>query len=65
MDARKSQQVVSILMESPLYLTLSLKERQSLLERLASSYPSLFTAHGSDAADEEAVGYESSWLGIF
>jgi hypothetical protein len=31
---------ISILMESPLYMTLSLKERRSLLERLAESYPS-------------------------
>jgi hypothetical protein len=30
---------ISILMESPLYMTLSLKERQSLLERLERSYP--------------------------
>ncbi|MEJ2696974.1 MAG: hypothetical protein P8013_10035 [Candidatus Sulfobium sp.] len=31
---------LSILMESPLYMTLSLQERQSLLERLTRSYPS-------------------------
>jgi len=34
------QRFISILMESPLYMTLSLKERQSLLERLERSYPS-------------------------
>jgi hypothetical protein len=32
---------ISILMESPLYMTLSLSERQSLLERLTQSYPGL------------------------
>ncbi len=35
-DIRK---LISILMESSLYMTLSLIERQSLLERLAQSYP--------------------------
>ena len=30
---------ISILMESSLYMTLSLSERQSLLERLTQSYP--------------------------
>jgi hypothetical protein len=31
--------LISILMESPLYMSLSLIERQSLLERLTQSYP--------------------------
>jgi hypothetical protein len=31
--------LISILMESPMYMTLSLSERRSLLERLTSSYP--------------------------
>ncbi len=35
-DMRK---LISILMESSLYITLSLSERQSLLERLIQSYP--------------------------
>ncbi len=35
-DMRK---LISILMESSLYMTLSLRERQSLLERLTLSYP--------------------------
>jgi hypothetical protein len=30
---------ISILMESPLYMTLTLEERQSLIERLEKSYP--------------------------
>ena len=65
MDAQKTQFLLSILMESPLYMTLSVKERHSLLARLESSYPSLFLARGIDRADEDTVGYESSWAGIF
>ncbi len=53
--------LVSILMESSLYLTLSLQERRALLARLAESYPSL--AEGND--EDIEVGYESSWTGIF
>ena len=60
MTVRKTKRLVSILMESPLYLTLTLKERSSLLTRLAESYPSIV------ADDEEpAIGYESSLTGVF
>ena len=45
---------ISILMESSLYLTLTLKERQSLLERLASSYPLL--DDGEDVLKETESG---------
>ncbi len=41
MHEHEMRQFVSILMESPFYMTLSLKERKSLLERLAESYPTL------------------------
>ncbi len=52
--------LLSILMESPLYMTLSLEERQSLLTRLLESYPFL-----SECAEEEAeIGYEASWSGV-
>jgi hypothetical protein len=44
------RKLVPILMESPLYMTLSLSERQSLLERLAQSYPHF--------DDEEDTGKE-------
>lgn len=47
-------------MESPLYLTLPLNERRSLLARVAETYP-FFIA---DADEETEVGYESSWAGI-
>lgn len=53
--------LVSILMESSLYLTLSLKERRALVAQLAENYP--FLAEGKD--DEIEVGYESSWTGLF
>ena len=39
MHEHEVRKFISVLMESPLYMTLSLKERQSLLERLAESYP--------------------------
>jgi hypothetical protein len=50
-------------MESPLYLSLPLEERHSLLERVAESYPDLFNAGDIDDEEEE-VGYGSSWEGI-
>jgi len=40
MHEREAKNFISILMDSPLYLTLSLEERKALLERLAESYPS-------------------------
>lgn len=49
--------LISILMESPLYLTLSVKERHSLVARLKESYP--FLSECDD--DETEVGYEASW----
>jgi hypothetical protein len=42
------KKLISILMESPLYMTLSLSERRSLLERLTQSYPNL-----NDDEDEQ------------
>jgi hypothetical protein len=56
----KTRELISILMESPLYLTLSVKERDSLLTRLSQSYP--FLVEGNE--EEMEVGYESSWKGI-
>jgi hypothetical protein len=46
-------------MESPLYMTLSLDERQSLLSRLLESYPFL-----TECEEETEIGYEASWNGI-
>ena len=49
-------------MESPLYLSLSLKERHSLLTTMASNYPFLVEA---ESGQTQVVGYESSLAGIF
>ncbi len=59
MSRNTMKRLVSILMESPLYLTLSVSERRSLLASLTASYPFLL-----DIDEEEEVGYESSWAGI-
>jgi hypothetical protein len=61
MTAYRRSGLVSILMESPLYMTLSLHERQSLLSRLLQSYP--FLAECND--DEKEKRYEASWKAIF
>lgn len=60
MTMHETKKLLSILMESPLYLTLSLKERRSLLTRVAKSYPFII----ADKDEETEVGYESSWAGI-
>lgn len=60
MDRRRTQELISILMESPLYATLSVQERRSLVSRLVESYPVL-----REGIDEDyEIGYESSWAGI-
>lgn len=56
----KTKRLVSILMESPFYLTLTLKERSSLVRRIAESYPFIVTEDDK----ETAIGYESSWIGV-
>jgi len=39
MSGDKTKKLISVLMESPLYMTLSVKERHALLIRLEESYP--------------------------
>lgn len=56
MDRRKMKRLISILMESPLYMTMSVKECHSLLSRMDHDYP--LDEEGAD------VGYEASWNGI-
>ena len=56
---QRTKKLVSILMESPLYLTTPVKERHSLIKRMAESYPFII-----DKNDEEDVGYESSWAEV-
>ncbi len=38
----KIKKLIFILMESPFYMTLSIKERYQLLKKLVQSYPSFF-----------------------
>jgi hypothetical protein len=59
MGRNAMKDLVAILMESPLYMTLSVSERHSLLASLTESYPFLI-----DDDEDEEVGYESSWAGI-
>lgn len=60
MESRRTKELISILMESPLYTTLSVQERRTLVTRLVESYPVL-----REGKDEECeIGYESSWAGI-
>lgn len=60
MRPHKIKELISILMDSPLYLILSLRERYTLLARLCETYPFLIETEN----DEEDVGYEASWAGI-
>ena len=61
MDIHGAKEVISILMGSPLYLTLPLEERHSLLENLKKNYPHLFKASGvSDKG--KTIGPNSSCL---
>lgn len=61
MNKHKTEILISILMESPLYFTLSVEERHSLMERL-ESYSSLFEDNKDEVTE---VGYESSREGLF
>lgn len=62
MSIQRTKQLLSILMESSLYLTLPLRERRTLLSKMAVDYPFLVDA---EAEQQEAVGYEASLAGIF
>jgi hypothetical protein len=58
----KIRKLISIMMDSSLYLTLPLKERRALLTEMAEAYPFLVETEGGQ---KEAVGYEASLAGIF
>ncbi len=60
MNRQKSGKITSVLMESPLYATLSAEEKSALVARLEASYPFLF----AEEDDEMDVGYEASWRGM-
>ena len=59
MALHKMRNVISILMDSPLYLTLTLKERYSLLARMVYDYPFLIEIKKG----EKESAYESAWTG--
>ncbi len=62
MSMQNAKKLISILMESSLYLILPLSERRTLLEQMALDYPFLLDG---GAEQKEAVGYEASLAGIF
>jgi hypothetical protein len=51
MSMARIRKLLSILMDSPLYLTLPLQERYSLVARMAENYPFLV---GTDSEETEA-----------
>ena len=59
MSSHKIRNLVSILMDSPLYLTLPLRERHSLLARMAQNYPFLIKTE----SEETEAGHDSGWSG--
>ena len=62
MSMYKVKKLISILMDSSLYLTLPLRERRTLLVKMTEDYPFLLEGEGEQ---KEAVGYEASLAGIF
>jgi hypothetical protein len=64
-DKAKIRFLLSILMDSGMYLSLPVSERLMLLSRLAKSYPSLFPVEEDKEDEDSQIGYESSWSEIF
>ena len=60
MSRRKLKEIISVLRESPLYRTLSGKEKRSMIDVLSKRYSFLDDRNGG-----EVVGYESSVLALF
>jgi hypothetical protein len=54
MSRQESRTIVSILMESQLYLTLSIEERAALVTRLAECYPFLI-----EDDEEGEIGFDA------
>jgi hypothetical protein len=53
MNAYEAQGLISILMESPLYLHLSLEERSCLLSRLIKNYPCLLDSRERERDEKD------------
>ncbi len=62
MSMYRVKKLISILMDSSLYFSLPLRERRTLLVKMAEDYPFLLDG---ECDQKEAVGYEASWAGIF
>lgn len=60
MNRHKAEILISILMESPIYLTLPIEARRSLLINLLDSYPSLFDAWDYDKEVEFRYEFEQA-----
>lgn len=57
MVQKEKRTLLHILDESPFFIELSIKERESLVKELLMTYPQL--RHYSDDSE---VGYEASWF---
>jgi len=55
MGSYKTKKLISILMESPFYMTLTTQERHSLLSRLMENYPFLVQDNEIDRFDREGT----------
>lgn len=65
MNAYEARNLISILMESPLYLHLSLEERSCLLSRLISNYPCLLDTRDRERDEKVEVRHTLHGTGIF
>jgi len=60
MNRHKAEILISILMESPIYLTLTIEERRSLVISLLDRYSSLFDICGYDKEVEFRYKFEQT-----
>lgn len=49
MNGQLTREYISILIESPLYMTMSVRERQDLIERIMITYPLLCREESAEA----------------
>jgi len=56
--------MVTLLLDSRLYLALPRKVRLLFLSKLSNSYPSLFLYQQDDGVDDSFMGYEAAWAGV-
>ena len=65
MDERKNHIIASFLVGSRRYLRMPGKVRNIVFTGLSRYYPSFFhdSLHGND--EDQAIGYEAGWAGIY